>query len=151
MTAQVRDILIYNKVELDMATEPLDGFLKNAKLQHRLVPQNSACWRGYTSRWAIDNKKLFLIEWQGYILNHLKVGIEYLFPDEEFVFANWFTGEIRIEMGRLVNYVHGGYKSVYEGEMFLIFEKGELVNEFTKWLTAKEIEKIIKDANSFPF
>ncbi len=151
MTAQARDILIYNKKQLYMAAEPLDSFLKTATLPHKLVAPNTACWRGYTSKWAIDNKKLFLIAWEGYINDYQKVGMEYLFPDEEIVFAKWFTGQIRIGMGEIVRYVHGGYASVHEGDMFLIFENGELVNEYVKWLSKEEIEEIEKEDEGHPF
>ena len=157
MTAQARDILIYNKEKLLISSEPLESYLEKVKLPHKLVAPSTACWRGYHSKWAIDNKKLFLIEWQGYIekqgnmFDYQKVGMEYLFPDEEFVFAKWFTGEIRIGMGDMVSYVHGGYESVQEGNMFLIFENGELVNEYIKWLTQEEIEKIKKEYDNLPF
>lgn len=151
MTAQARDILIYNKEELYISTEPLRDYLKNAQLPYQLVTQNTACSRGYTAKWFIDNKKLFLIEWQGYILNFQKVGIDYLFPDEEFMFAEWFTGTIRIGIGDLVRYIHGGYASVHEGERFLKFEKGVLVDDYTKWLTQEEIEEIRKVAENLPF
>ena len=134
-----------------MAAEALDSYLKKAKQTHKLVAPNTGCWRGYTSKWAIDNKKLFLIEWQGYILDYQKVGMNYLFPDDEIVFAKWFTGQIRLGMGEMVSYVHGGYASVHEGDMFLIFENGELVNEYIKWLTQEEIEKIQKDVDDLPF
>lgn len=150
MTAQARDILIYNKEKLFMAAEPLKDYLKKEELPHKLVAPDTACWRGYYSKWAIDNKKLFLIEWQGYILDYQKVGMDYLFPGEEIIFANWFTGTIRISMGDIVHYVHGGYASIHEGDMFLEFKNGELVNEFTKWLTKEEIGKI-KEEYDFPF
>jgi hypothetical protein len=145
MTAQISDILIYKNEELCIASEPLSDYLAKVKLPHKLVAPNTACWRGYYAKWAIDNKKLFLIKWQGYILDYQKVDIQYIFPGEEVVFAKWYTGEIRIGMGDLVSYVHGGYASVYEGDMFLIFENGELVNEYTKWLTKEEIEIITKE------
>jgi len=151
MTAQVRDILMYNEEELRIGTEPLESYLAKIKLPHRLVAPSTACWRGYTSKWAINNKKLFLIEWEGYIQKYQKVGIQYLFPDEEIVFANWFSGQIRIGMGELVNYVHGGYESVYEGEKFLVFEKGNLVDEYEKWLTEEDIQKMHKERDELPF
>jgi len=151
MTAQVRDILMYNEEELRIGTEPLESYLAKIKLPHRLVAPSTACWRGYTSKWAINNKKLFLIEWEGYILKYQKVGMHYIFPDEEIVFANWFSGQIRIGMGELVNYVHGGYESVYEGEKFLVFEKGNLVDEYEKWLTEEDIQKMHKERDELPF
>lgn len=154
MTAQARDILIYNKEELYMAAEPLENYLKTVRLPHKLVAPSTACWRGYYSKWAIDNKKLFLIKWDGYILDYLKVGMNYIFPGEEIVFANWFTGEIRIPMGDIVSYVHGGYASIHESDLFLEFKNGVLVNEHIKSLTKEEIEKIKKEEeenNDLPF
>lgn len=144
MTAQIRDLLTYNNENLGMCDEPLKGYLKEVKLPHKLVSPNTACWRGYYATWAIDNKKLFLIDWQGYILDYQKVGMDYLFPDEEIVFAKWFTGEIRIEIGELVRYVHGGYSSVYEGDRRLVFKNGVLTNETIIWRTEEELEKIKK-------
>lgn len=79
------------------------------------------------------------------------MGMAYLFPDEEVVFADWFTGKIRIPIGDTVAYVHGGYASIQEGDMFLEFENGVLVNEYTKWLTEEEIDKIIKEQEDLPF
>jgi hypothetical protein len=35
--------------------------------------------------------------------------------------------------------------------MFLIFENGELVNEYIKWLTQEEIENIKKENDDLPF
>ena len=151
MTAQARDTIIYKKEEYYISTEPLASYLGKVELPHKLVAPSTDCWRGYYSKWAIDNNKLFLIEWQGYILDYQEVGMVYLFPDKEIVFADWFSGSIRIAMGEIVSYVHGGYGSVYEGEMFLVFENGVLVNEYTKWLTKEEIEKILKDESELPF
>ena len=148
MTAQAGDILIYKEEELFMAAEPLAGYLKTVSLPNKLVAPTTACWRGYYSKWAIDNKKLFLIEWEGYILDCQKVGMNYIFPGEEIVFANWFTGTIRIPMGEIVSYIHGGYASVHEGDLFLEIKKGVLVKEDIKWLTEKEIEKIKKEAEN---
>jgi hypothetical protein len=148
MTLQVRDVLIYNEEKLGIASEPLYEYLQKAKLPHKLVAPHSACWRGYVAIWTIDNKKLFLIGWQGNILDDIKVGIDYLFPDEEFVFAKWFTGKIRIEMGEFVG---GGYSSIHEGERFLVFENGVLIDEYVKWLTKEEIEKIQNEEKDFPF
>ena len=148
MTAQAGDILIYKKEELFMAAEPLKGYLETVSLPNKLVAPTTACWRGYYSKWAIDNKKLFLIEWVGYILDNQKVGMNYIFPGEEIVFASWFTGTIRIPMGEIVCYVHGGYESVHEWDLFLEIKKGVLVKEDIKWLTEKEIEKIKKEAEN---
>jgi hypothetical protein len=39
------------------------------------------------------------------------------------------TGEYRCPMGKLLNYVHMGYASLHEKDLFLAFKQGELVSE----------------------
>jgi hypothetical protein len=57
-----------------------------------------------------------------------KITIFTLFPGQKKVFADWFNGTIRIERGRLLHYVHMGYESVYEEDLFLEFRGGVLVD-----------------------
>jgi hypothetical protein len=47
----------------------------------------------------------------------------------------------------MVKYVHAGYSSIFEGNLFLIFEDGILVKEYTKMLSQKEIEVLKKEDN----
>lgn len=154
MTAQFSDLLLYKGENFSIGCEPLESYLETIKLPHRLVAPSSACWRGYYAKWAIDNSKLFLIKWEGYILDFQRVNIDYIFPDEEFVFAKWFTGEIRIPQGNEIRYIHGGYATIYEGDMFLEFKDGILINERTVWLTPDEIEQIhreMEEERNLPF
>ena len=148
MTTQISEILIYKGEKLYTPSEPLESYLKSVELPYELVAPGSYCWRGYASKWAIDNKKLFLIEWNGCILDGLSVGMDYLFPDEEVVFAEWFTGKIKIGMGEVV---YDYYLSIYEGDKFLVFENGVLVDEYIKWLSKEEIRKIRERDNDTPF
>jgi len=68
MTLQVQDILTYQNENHFVYGEPLEGYLETIKLPHPLVAPSSTCWRSYTAQWAIDNKKLFLIKWEGIYL-----------------------------------------------------------------------------------
>lgn len=61
-----------------------------------------------------------------------KVDIQTLFPGEESVFAGWFTGTIRIKQGKLLKYIHAGYESVYEEDLFLHFCEGILTGRETR-------------------
>ena len=56
----------------------------------------------------IENKKLFLVSLQAFILDSREVGIEYVFPGEPVVFANWFTGKLRVPIGDYLHYTHSG-------------------------------------------
>ncbi|MBR8719585.1 hypothetical protein IX330_000712 [Bacteroides pyogenes] len=111
-----------------MATEPLHSYLKN-KDDIKFVVSSSACWRGYIGEWAIDDEKLYLVNLNAYVEGYKKIGLDYLFPNEERVFAKWFSGEIRIPHGEMLEYVHQGYASLFENELFLIFENGVLIGE----------------------
>lgn len=44
------------------------------------------------------------------------------------VFADWFSGDITIPKGKMIEYVHMGYMSRYEKELVLTLEKGELTD-----------------------
>ena len=45
------------------------------------------------------------------------------------VFATWFSGELRVPEGELLQYVHMGYGSVYERERFIQVKSGVVVSE----------------------
>jgi hypothetical protein len=45
------------------------------------------------------------------------------------VFASWYSGELRVPEGKLLQYVHMGYGSVYERERFIQVKAGVVVSE----------------------
>jgi hypothetical protein len=51
-----------------------------------------------------------------------------LFPDHaKGVFAHWFSSEVRCPFGKMLDYVHMGYGSTFENDLYLTFKKGMLV------------------------
>jgi hypothetical protein len=129
MTAQVRDILLYNGTTYHIATEPLKQLFEiMGDDKPKLISPHTACWRGYVGTWQIEEDKLYLIDFQGHGEKQAKVGMEYIFPGQIKVFAEWYTGEIRIPHGELLHYEHRGYLSIYEKELFLEFKKGILIS-----------------------
>ncbi len=131
MTAQVRERLIYNNEEYSLATEPLSPYLAKHKIE--FPSTTTACWRGYCGKWLIENNKLYLIDLKAnsgnFLFDGRTVGIDYLFPGQNKVFADWYSGEIRIPYGKMMQYVHQGYASLYEKELFLTVESGVIVDE----------------------
>ncbi|MCK9466950.1 MAG: hypothetical protein M0P94_01345 [Candidatus Absconditabacterales bacterium] len=128
MTAQAGERLIFKGEECWMATEPLRQYLHN-KNYISFVPTSTACWRGYYGKWEIKNKKLYLIDLEAN-LGYGKVDLSYLFPGKNEVFANWFSGKIRIPQGEILEYVHMGYESLYKRDLILVFKNGLLINEY---------------------
>jgi len=127
MTAQCMEQVIYKGDQFGMAAEPLNDYLCSQK-GISFDPSNTACWRGYYGKWEITDKKLYLIALEAKIDGN-KIDLHYFFPNQEKVFAEWFTGQIRIPMGEKVEHIHMGYASVYEKDLLLNFKKGVLVSE----------------------
>lgn len=129
MTAQVRDILTYNGATYHLATEPLEPLFEiMGDDKPVLSSPHTACWRGYVGKWQVENDKLYLVDFNGYGENQVKVGMDYIFPGQVKVFAEWYSGEIRLPHGELLHYEHQGYMSIYESELFMEFKKGVLVS-----------------------
>ena len=129
MTAQAREILIYKGKRYGMA--PLEPYIETNNIQFNPESICSACWRGYIGTWSIEDGRLYLTDIETDD-NAKKVGLEYLFPNQEKVFADWFTGVLRVPYGKLIEYIHLGYESRYAKELFLEISKGVLVNERKK-------------------
>ena len=56
-----------------------------------------------------------------------EINIQFLYQTNDPVFADWFTGVIRVPTGEMLEYVHMGYYSVFGEDMFLEFSKGILI------------------------
>lgn len=141
MTAQARERLIFNGEETSMASEPLEEYLKS-KSDITFVSNTSTCWRGYYGTWEITDNKLYLNKLKAYIEGFKEVDLNYLFPEQNQVFANWFNGEIRIPKGELLESIHAGYASIYDTDLFLVFENGVLVRQYEVDNTEKYQERL---------
>jgi hypothetical protein len=133
MTAQVPETLRFKGEELDMCCEPLASYLRVTRKVLNYTMTSSACWRGYQGTWEIVNDQLYLVEISAEI--QTTVGARSVTLQDYFtrasgpVFAHWFTGEIRCTRGAILEYVHGGYGSTYEEDLFLEIKAGMLIGE----------------------
>jgi len=128
MTAQAAEILHYNGRELALCAEPLDLYLANNDIKFDSENISTACWRGYIGEWLIENRRLYLIGITD--LDDKPIALSKIFPDNpKRVFAHWVTGELRCPEGKLLNYIHMGYASLHERDLFLEFRQGELIAE----------------------
>jgi len=130
MTSQARDILSYNGEKTTIATEPLKPYLEN-RSDISFIFKSTALVRGYIGTWKIKNKKLYLVSLIGFIENNKKVDLNYLFPNKKEVFADWFSGQIKIPEGNLVKKIRIGYASVFERDKILKFNKGICISDNT--------------------
>ena len=128
MTAQAAEILHYKGRELALCAEPLDLYLANNDIKFDSESISTACWRGYIGEWLIESRRLYLIGIAD--LDDKPIALSRIFPDNpKRVFAHWVTGELRCPEGKLLNYIHMGYASIHERDLFLEFRQGELIAE----------------------
>lgn len=131
MTIQAGDILSYNGEKKTIATEPLKSYLET-RSDVSFIFKSTALVRGYIGTWEIKNNQLYLISLLGFVDNNKKVDLSYLFPNKTEVFANWFSGNIRIPEGELLNKINLGYASVFEKDRILNIKEGILISETLK-------------------
>lgn len=143
MTAQIRDTLKYNGREYSLATEPLRPYLEVKNIQYQGI--STANYRGYVASWEIIDNKLYLtnIKIPGF-LPEMDSEAD-LFPGQDKTFADWYTGVIRIPHEELLEYVHNGYGSIYEKELFLRFLNGNLIGESEKDNRKEYVEKLARE------
>jgi hypothetical protein len=130
MTAQLPEILWWHGKCYEMCSEPLNAYFRqHGNQQVEFGMSSTSCWRGYIGTWEIRSNKLYLVSLSGLTKNGENVSIESIFPMETGpIFAGWFTGRIRLPDGRVKKYVHMGYDTIYERDMFLSLHCGVLMS-----------------------
>jgi hypothetical protein len=124
MTAQIHENLIFNGEHTSMSFCP-----PIPKRDPRIVAvrrdeayredeskilSSTACWRGYQGTWEIRDGRFFLAALRG----------KFRLRDDGLIWADWFSGVLRIPRGKVLQYVHMGFGSVYEEEIHVKVEKG---------------------------
>jgi hypothetical protein len=93
----------------------------------------TALSRCYLGTWKIESNRLYLKKlkrWEKEADVVRECGIEDLFPGyPDGVFAHWYSGELRYPRGALLQYIHGGYSSTYEEDLFLRVQHGVAIEE----------------------
>jgi len=150
-TAQRGDILIVDGEELSIQTNPLEPFLEmNPELRPESEIISTSLWRGYVATWEIAEGQLMLV---GIEALRRKPGVEKLetefhsvmakvFPGHDQVFAEWFTGHMILPRGELLEYVHMGYASTFDGYTIVTIVDGLQRGE--RSLSAKQFRKFRK-------
>ncbi len=149
MTAQLHEQLLYEGQEVSMASEPLNQYLDLLGDTQFIAP-HTACRRGYVGYWEIRDSKLYLVGLTAYVEGYEEKGLGFLFLDQKEVFAGWFTGKVRIPMGELLYYVHGGYSSLFEKDIFLDIEKGIVIDK-TEVDNQEEYQRRLEEDADLPW
>lgn len=117
MTAQRTDTIIIDNNEHKMYALPLEQYWELNNNKPGFMCWNTALQRGYYAKWLIKKQCLYLVDFYGeydFFKTYKEYSLQDLFPSSEKVFADWFTGDIIIPMGKEVDYFHGGWGATYE-------------------------------------
>jgi hypothetical protein len=129
VTAQMSETLLYEGQKLSMMGSPLGEYFSLSGYWPPFRAQSTALWRGYVGTWEVREGRLYLIAIRAQLEDGTTVTLETLFPGyPDRVFAHWFTGELRVPQGRVINYVHQGYQTQFQADLFLYLEKGMLIS-----------------------
>lgn len=128
MTAQIEEKILYKGENYRMTSLPFSNYLKTLK-DIKLEMFNTANYRGYFGSWKLKDNKLFLIDLHANVAGTKGVELDYFFPGQTEVFARWFSGEVELQSGEMLEYVHQGFDSVFDKEIHLTFKKGKLIDE----------------------
>ena len=128
MTAQVHEKIRYQGKRMRLAScphfpknHPRIKILTDEEFEASVFDErigSTACWRGYIGSWSIRRGKLYLTKVEGRIC----------LEGKDSIFADWFTGELHIPKGGMLDYIHAGFDSVYEQEIILTLEHGVVIN-----------------------
>lgn len=132
MTAQISEKLLYNGEKHAMCNEPLSMYFALGGNAPEFAFTCTALWRGYVGSWEIIDDRLYLVNLTGQLKDGTKANLATIFPNyPDRVFAHWYSSNVRIPQGKLLEYVHLGYNSVYEKDLFLYFKNGIVVKTET--------------------
>lgn len=135
MPAQLPDRILFNQEYCNLCTNPLESYWSaSGKSRPRFVSRDE-CKRGYVATWEIRDNQLFLREIEGLIRRSFtlwgKPVVAYslgkLFGRKKsLVKAVWFSGKLRIPLGKMFLFEDNGYDSRYEKEVIITVTRGDL-------------------------
>lgn len=133
-TAQLPEQLIYKGKTVGIYSEPLEQYFNkdHPKPIEWIQATCTALWRGYLATWEIKDDKLYLVKIvrDGCSDDAPAMPLSKLFPGAKGpIFAKWYTGTLIVPQGKVLQYVHMGYQSIYEQELHIKIKDGKVVGK----------------------
>ena len=139
---QTKDRLIYKTKTYFISSDPLKSLFELMGDDKPVFDVGyTHHYRLYSGTWEIENEKLFLVDFWGFIATDIKVSLDFLFPDQKKVFAGWFSGDIDLPQGRYRDDGFAGSR-VYEKYLYLEFKYGAIVGSRVKETKNFDAERI---------
>ncbi len=125
MTAQIPEQIQINGETQSLFSNPLGDFFAERGIKPPFEASSTALWRGYVGHWEITDGQLYLTSINACLRDGTELSLQAVFPEATGrVFANWYSGTLRIPQGDRLKYVHGGYASTYEKDFLIDVERG---------------------------
>ena len=128
MTNQSPEIFVHKNISLTLQCEPLSQYFEKFKNAPQFVFNDTGLSRGYLGKWGIIENKLFLIKLQAYSTQGT-VGLDYLFPQKDIVFADWFSGDLILNVGEVLEYSSRLEPISYEKEIRINIKNGLIISQ----------------------
>lgn len=133
MTAQIPEKIHFQGKLHTMYSEPLAQYFMQGAQFPDFAVTSTGLWRKYVGTWRVIDDRLYLEDIEAVLESGEPGSLSTIFPGyPERVFAHWFTGRLRLPQGKRLRYIHGGFLSEFEGDLFLDIEKGILKGTFMK-------------------
>ncbi len=137
MTAQIGESLVFQGESVTMFSEPLSAYFMMGGQEPDFGCTSTALWRGYLGSWEIMEKRLYLVKLSA--PDDRDVGLESIFPGyPDRVFAHWYSGVLRVPRGKRLQYVHMGYRTLYERDEMLEVDRGVMTRSWVQVNTLEE-------------
>jgi len=146
-TAQHPERLIYKGKTLPLYAEPLERRFSQGPATYWNEPafgppkrrpkvfraSSTACWRGYQGTWKVDKGFLWLAalhKCPSFDGKSKPIPIASVLAGEKLPLkAIWYSGVLRVPLGKRLQYVHMGFMSTYEQDLFIAVRHGEVAGE----------------------
>lgn len=152
ITHQQGDLLVIERDTSLMFSNPLEALFdaENARPDEILQVgcEVTSCWRGYVATWRLVDNGLHLEGLadccsDAVLSDSLLQVVTRRSIVNGRIFADWFSGTLILPKGERLLYEHMGYGSIYETEILLDIEQGQLVGR-------DSVSNIPTHAASFP-
>lgn len=130
-TGQNAELIIYEGDTLQLLSLPLENYLGEYEEREKKYPFlkstcSTALWRNYQSLWKLESNELYLID-VFLCADKTESIINELFETKTPIKANWYSGKLFIQHGKMIKYQHSAFERYYEEETVLEIDQGKII------------------------
>lgn len=124
MTAQVPERIAIDGQDHALFDCPLSDWFVLSETESPFEGHSTALWRGYVGHWSVDGGRLYLVGLEGHDAEGNELRLDAIFPGWPRVFGHWYSGTLRVPLGRQLEYRHMGFGSRYERDLVIDVRRG---------------------------